>query len=144
MVLSGRSYGAFLGAYIIGQTNRFRAAVLSGGMYGYSSMFQLGLHVARRAVREDDTWKASVDIPDWILMYGIYYAEQVETPVLLFQGEHDDPIEAEMYTENLSDLGKTVEYVLYRGEGHDLFQNKRGYKDRLQRKLRWFRKYLDE
>ena len=102
MVLSGHSYGAFLGAYIIGQTNRFRAAVLSGGMYGYSIMIQLGLHVARRAVREDDTWKASVDIPDWILMYGIYYAEQVETPVLLFQGEHDDPIEAEMYTENLS------------------------------------------
>ena len=144
MVLSGHSYGAFLGAYIIGQTDRFRAAVLSGGSYGYSSMFQLGLHAARKAVREDNTWKASVDIPDWFLMYGICFAEQVETPVLLFQGEHDEPIEAETYAEYLSDLGKKVEFVLYRGEGHDLFQNKRGYNDRLQRKLQWFRKHLDE
>ena len=144
IVLSGFSYGAFLGAYIIGRTNRFRAAVLSGGNYGYSSMFQLGLHVSRQAVREDDTWKASVDIPDWFLMFGISYVEQVETPVLLFQGEHDEPIEAEMYAEYLSDFGKAVEYVLYKGEGHDLFQNKRRYKDRLERKLRWFRKYLSE
>ena len=144
IVLSGHSYGAFLGAYIIGRTNRFRAAVLSGGNYGYSSMFQLGLHVSRKAVREDETWKASVDIPDWFFMFGICYVEQVETPVLLFQGEHDEPIEAEMYAEFLSNLGKTVEYVLYENEGHDLFQNKRGYKDRLQRMLRWFRKYLRE
>ena len=144
IVLSGFSYGAFLGAYIIGRTNRFRAAVLSGGNYGHSGMFQLGLHVSRKAVREDDTWKASVDIPDWFFMFGICYVEQVQTPVLLFQGEHDEPIEAEMYAEHLSDLGKKVEYVLYKGEGHDLFQNKRSYRDRLERKSRWFRKYLDE
>ena len=69
-------------------------------------MFQLGLHVSRKAVHEDETWKASVDIPDWFFMFGICYVEQVETPVLLFQGEHDEPIEAEMYAEFLSNLGK--------------------------------------
>ena len=53
-----------------------------------------------------------------------------------------EPIEAQMYAKYLSDAGKQVEYVQYKDEGHDLSQNKRGYKDRLERKLRWFRKYL--
>ncbi len=144
IVLSGHGYGAVLGAYIIGQTNRFRAAVLSGGSYGYTDLFELGFHVGRNAVREDDKWKATLDIPDWFLTSGICYVEQVETPVLLFQGEHDEPIEAQMYANRLAGAGKTVEYVLYKDEGHDLFQNKRGYKDRLERKLRWFRNYLSE
>ena len=74
----------------------------------------------------------------------LFYVELVETPVLLFQGEHDEPIEAQMYANRLEGAGKTVEYVLYKDEGHDLFQNKRGYKDRLERKLRWFRNYLSE
>ncbi|MDE0299312.1 MAG: prolyl oligopeptidase family serine peptidase [Candidatus Poribacteria bacterium] len=145
IALSGFSYGAILGAYIIGQTNRFRAAVLSGGSYGYLGLFELGFHVGRTAVRENDKWKAALEVPDWFLTSAILYVEQVETPVLLFHGEHDWPaIEAEMYANYLSDCGKTVEYVLYKGEGHDLTQNKRGYRDRLERKLRWFRKYLDE
>ena len=144
IALNGLSYGAILGAYIIGQTNRFRAAVLSGGSYGYTDLFVLGLHVGRNAVREDDKWKARLHVPDWILTSGICYVEQVETPVLLFQGGHDEPFEAQMYANYLADAGKTVEYVLYKDEGHDLFENKRGHRDRLERKLRWFRKHLSE
>ena len=49
-------------------------------------------------VRENDKWKVTLEIPDWYLMQGIYYADRVETPMLLFQGEHDfPPIEAQMY-----------------------------------------------
>ena len=141
MGLTGLSYGAWLGSYIVGQTSCFRAAVLCGGGYGYTSMFQLGLHVARRAVRENDKWQATVEIPDYYFTHGIYYADRVETPMLLFQGEHDDPIEAEMYAQYLSDAGTEVEYVMYRGEGHiPITANK----DRLERMLRWFRKYLVE
>ena len=105
-------------------------------------LFQLGLHVARNAVREDDKWKATLEIPDWYFMQGIYYADRVETPVLLFQGEHDiPPIEAKMYAQYLSDAGTEVEYVMYRGEGHIPIS---ANKDRLERLLRWFRKYLVE
>ena len=142
IVLSGFSYGAILGAYIVGQTNRFRAAVLSGGVYGFTGLFELGFHVGRNAVYQNDKWKATLDIPDWFLASGICYVDNVETPVLLFHGEHDWSIEAEMYAKYLSAASKQVEYVQYKDEGHDLSQNKRGYKDRLERKLRWFRKYL--
>ena len=141
MGLTGYSYGAILGSYVVGQTSCFRAAVLSGGRYGYMGLFQLGLHVARNAVRENDKWKATLEIPDWYLMQGIYYADRVETPVLLFQGEHDVPVEAEMYATHLSDAGTEVEYVMYRGEGHIPIS---ANKDRLERMLRWFRKYLIE
>lgn len=142
MGLTGFSYGAYLGSYVVGQTSCFRAAVLSGADYGYMGLFQLGLHVARNAVREDDKWKATLEIPDWYFMQGIYYADRVETPVLLFQGEHDiPPIEAKMYATYLSDAGTEVEYVMYRGEGHIPIS---ANKDRLERMLRWFRKYLVE
>ena len=142
MGLTGFSYGAYLGSYVIGQTSCFRAAVISGADYGYMGLFQLGLHVVRNAVRENDKWKATLEIPDWYFMQGIYYADRVETPVLLFQGEHDiPPIEAKMYATYLSDAGTEVEYVMYRGEGHlPISANK----DRLERMLRWFRKYLME
>ena len=141
MGLTGLSYGACLGSYIVGQTSRFRAAILAAGDYGYTALFQLGLHVARNAVRENDKWQATVEIPDYYFTYGIYYVEQVETPILLFQGEHDTPIEAEMYAQYLSGTGTEVEYVMYRGEGHiPITANK----DRLERMLRWFRKYLME
>ena len=51
------------------------------------------------------------------------------------------PIEAEMYAQYLSGAGTEVEYVMYRGEGHiPITANK----DRLERMLRWFRKYLIE
>ena len=119
IALNALSYGAILGAYIIGQTNRFRAAVLSGGSYGYTDLFVLGLHVGRNAVRENDKWKASLQVPDWFLTNAICYVNQVETPVLLFQGGHDEPFEAQMYANYLADAGKTVEYVLYKDEGHD-------------------------
>ena len=142
MGLTGFSYGAYLGSYVIGQTSCFRAAVISGADYGYMGLFQLGLHVARNAVRENDKWKATLEIPDWYFMQGIYYADRVETPVLLFQGEHDiPPIEAKMYAQYLSDAGTEVEYVMYRGEGHIPIS---ANKDRLERMLRWFRKYLME
>ena len=142
MGLTGFSYGAYLGSYVIGQTSCFRAAVISGADYGYMGLFQLGLHVARNAVRENDKWKATLEIPDWYFMQGIYYADRVETPVLLFQGEHDiPPIEAKMYATYLSDAGTEVEFVMYRGEGHIPIS---ANKDRLERMLRWFRKYLME
>ena len=141
LVLSGFSYGAILGAYIVGQTSCFRAAVLSGGYYGYASMFQLGFHVSQHAVRENDKWKAVLEIPDHFFMSGICYVEQVETPILLFQGEHNSPIEAKMYATYLSDAGTEVEYVMYKGEGHIPIS---ANKDRLERMLRWFRKYLVE
>ena len=141
MGLTGLSYGACLGSYIVGQTSRFRAAILAAGNYGYTAFFQLGLHVARNAVHENDKWQATVEIPDYYFTLGIYYADRVETPVLLFQGEHDDPIEAQMYAQYLSDAGAEVEYVMYRGEGHiPITANK----DRLERMLSWFRKYLME
>ena len=140
MGLTGFSYGAYLGSYVIGQTSCFRAAVISGADYGYMGLFQLGLHVARNAVRENSKWKATLEIPDWYFMQGIYYADRVETPVLLFQGEHDiPPIEAKMYAQYLSDAGTEVEYVMYRGEGHIPIS---ANKDRLERMLSWFHKYL--
>ena len=73
----------------------------------------------------------------------ISYVANVETPVLILEGEHDTPHEAELYTTYLRALGKEVTYVLYKGAGHSL--NKASHrKDRWQRTLNWFRQHLIE
>ena len=69
------------------------------------------------------------------------YVANVETPVLILEGEHDTPHEAELYTTYLRALGKDVTYVLYKGEGHSLSKVSHR-KDRWERTLGWFRKYL--
>ena len=71
----------------------------------------------------------------------ISHVANVETPVLILEGEEDTPHEAELYTIYLRALGKEVCYVLYKGAGHSLGEKHR--KDYFERTLEWFRKYLD-
>ena len=71
----------------------------------------------------------------------ISYVANVETPVLILEGENDTPHDAQLYTAYLRALGKEVTYVLYKGAGHSL--GKKHRRDYYERTLQWFRKYLN-
>ena len=139
----GFSYGASLGAYAIGKSTIFRAAVLLGGLYDYRLTCGLGAQTRWGAVCSQEMGGAPWEVPRvYEEQSPISYVASVETPVLILEGENDTPHEAELYTAYLRALGKEVTYVLYKGAGHSLSKASHK-KDRWERTLRWFRKYLN-
>ena len=144
MGVHGYSYGAILGAYAIGKSTLFRAAVLLGGLYDYRLTCQSDRQTRWNAISAQETGGAPWEVPHlYQELSPISYVANVETPVLILEGEHDTPYEAELYTTYLKALGKEVTYVLYKGAGHSLSKAAHR-KDRWERTLRWFRKYLFE
>ena len=144
MGVHGYSYGAILGAYAIGKSTLFRAAVLLGGLYDYRLTCQYGSQTRWNAISAQEMKGAPWEVPHiYQELSPISYVANVETPVLILEGEHDTPHEAELYTTYLRALGKEVTYVLYKGAGHSLSEVAHR-KDRWERTLRWFRKYLIE
>lgn len=144
MGVHGYSYGAMIGAYAIGKSTLFRAAVLLGGLYDYRLTCQFGHQTRWNAISAQDMGGAPWEIPHvYQELSPISYVANVDTPVLILEGEHDTPHEAELYTTYLRALGKDVTYVLYKGEGHSLSKVSHR-KDRWERTLYWFRKYLIE
>ena len=139
----GYSYGAMLGAYAIGKSTLFRAAVLLGGLYDYRLTFApFGRDTQWNAICAQEMGGVPWEVPQHYQEQSpISHVANVETPVLILEGEEDTPHEAELYTTYLRALGKEVCYVLYKGAGHSLGEKHR--KDYFERTLKWFDKYLN-
>ena len=142
MGVHGFSYGAMLGAYAIGKSTLFRAAVLLGGLYDYRlTCAPMGRNTQWNAICTLEMGGAPWDVPQLYQEQSpISHVANVETPVLILEGEEDTPHEAELYTAYLRALGKEVCYVLYKDAGHSLGEKHR--KDYCERALQWFHKYL--
>ena len=145
MGVYGYSYGAMLGAYTIGKTPLFRAAVFNGGRYDRRAF-------AGSLYGQFDTGFAiSMGGTSWEIPH-VYdelsptsHVANVKAPVLILHGENDSFQQAapSLYTAYLREVGVEIEFVLYKGAGHNLGKASY-YKDALERTLGWFRKYLIE
>ena len=145
MGVYGFSYGAMLGAYAIGKTTLFRTAVFEGGRYDRRAF-------AGSLYGQFDTGFAiSMGGTSWEIPH-VYdelsptsHVANVKTPVLILHGENDSFQQAapSLYTAYLREVGVEIEFVLYKGAGHNLGKASY-YKDALERTLGWFRKYLIE
>ena len=145
MGVYGYSYGAMLGAYTIGKTPLFRAAVFNGGRYDRRAF-------AGSLYGQFDTGFAiSMGGTSWEIPH-VYdelsptsHVANVKTPVLILHGEEDAFQQAapSLYTAYLREVGVEVEFVLYKGEGHD-YSKESHSKNRVEQRVRWFRKYLIE
>ena len=148
LLAHGYSYGGYMTAWIIGHTDRFRAAVAGApcidlwSMYGTSDIaasFGEAQWAQRPAggklsdMPSDTPDRPGIAMADELadgvanLAYRllqrspITYAPQVNTPVLLLHGETDArcPIsQSEQYFQILKRLGKTVEMARFPGCGH--------------------------
>lgn len=117
----GGSYGGFMTSWIIGHTDRFKAAV------------------SERAVNNQITmcWTSDIgpyfrsyfgltyleDPEEYLRMSPISYVDNVKTPVLILHSENDlrCPIsQAEELFTALKLLGREVEFVRFPGESHEL------------------------
>jgi len=144
----GLSYGGFMVNWLVGTSNRFRAAVSENGVSNqisswagsdtgveYNRTSLLGAPVDRAGV--DRLWRQSP----------LGHVADVRTPLLLLQGGADlrcPPSDSEQLFIALRVLEREVEYVVYPDESHVYMASGRPDRriDRMTRVIEWFDRYL--
>jgi dipeptidyl aminopeptidase/acylaminoacyl peptidase len=141
--VTGWSYGGYMTAWIITQTDRFRAAVAGApisnllALYGVSDVGVRSLErlVGGAAFEHEERFMARSPIR---------HAARIRTPTLILQGESDmrcPPDQAEQLFTALQRRGVPSVLVRYPGEFHAL-RRPRHIHDRLARTLGWFDHWL--
>lgn len=144
--VSGGSYGGFMTNWIVGHTDRFKAAVSQRGISNWVSLFgtsDIGYFFTPDHVG-GLPWEKSALYAE---KSPLTYADQVRTPLLLIHSEQDlrCPIEqAEQFFIYLRRLGQTVKLARFPEETHELSRtgspNRR--MERLRLILEWFKERL--
>lgn len=143
--VTGGSYGGFSTNWLLGHTDRFKAAVTDRSISNMASMFGTD-DISLVAFDKDlgtpwenpqGFWEASP----------LAYVKNVTAPCLIIHSEEDYrcPMEqAEQWYMALKSMGRTVEFVRFPNESHGLGRmgKPKHRVERLQRTLDWFEKYL--
>ena len=171
VALSGASYGATVATWLLGQTDRFAAAVALNGIYDLPTF--LGEGQAWRLVPQEFggyPWEESPSLStgEPVLSVGlrppakfadtprgalhrnspVTYVDQINTPLLLLHGGKDRRgglSQSEALYKRLKILGRPVEYVRYPGVGHDVAASATPTQrlDRLVRTYEFLARFLD-
>uniref|UniRef100_A0A831X0D1 Acyl-peptide hydrolase n=1 Tax=Thermorudis peleae TaxID=1382356 RepID=A0A831X0D1_9BACT len=144
--VTGGSYGGFMTNWVIGHTDRFKAAVTQRCVSNLASFYgtsDIGFHFGEHEIG-GTPWEQ----PElYRRLSPLTYAPQMKTPLLILHSEQDYrcPIEqAEQLYVWLKKLGRTVEFVRFPDESHGLSRSGKPKHrvERLQHILRWFAEYL--
>jgi dipeptidyl aminopeptidase/acylaminoacyl peptidase len=140
--IMGWSYGGFMTAWAVTQTNRFKAAMMGAGICDFHSFH------AQTNIPDWDKRFIGVDMLDHPETYrersAITYAARVTTPTLIIHGEKDACVpvnQAYAFHRALTEHGVATELVIYPREGHGP-REKSHLRDLEERLVRWFQRYL--
>lgn len=144
--ITGGSYGGYMTNWVIGRTDRFKAAVTQrcvSDLYSFYGTSDIGWWFGEYEVGAKP-WE---DREAFIRLSPITYVEQMKTPLLIIHSEQDYrcPIaQAEQLFIMLKKLGREVEFVRFPDENHNLSRSgqPKHRVERLQHILRWFERYL--
>jgi len=142
----GYSYGGYMTAWIIGHTDRFRAAVCGAPAFDLVSMY--GTSDISHAFGELQWGGPPHAEPEWYRAHSPWwFAHHARTPTLIIHGEADErcPIgQGEQMFVALLKAGCEVEFARYPGASHAMLRD--GWpehrQDVLARILGWFRSHL--
>jgi len=146
MGVTGGSYGGYMTNWIIGHTDRFRAAVTQRcvsnliSMYGSSD----GSWSFQREFGDVPPWE---DVENYWRQSPMKYIGNAKTPTLVIHSENDYRCAVEQGEQvfvALKKLGVDTEMVRFPDESHGLSRGGRTDRriERLNHILRWFEKYL--
>jgi dipeptidyl aminopeptidase/acylaminoacyl peptidase len=141
----GYSYGGYMTAWTIGQTQRFKAAVCGAPCFDLESMF--GTSDIGHAFGVEQ-WGVPHEDPSWFEKHSpSTYAHRARTPTLIMHGEADDrcPIgQGEQMFVALARAGCEVEFVRYPGGSHLFLRGgpAEHREDFYARVLSWFQTHL--
>jgi len=142
--IQGHSWGGYQIAYMVTQTNRFRAAApgaLVANMTSAYSGIRWGTGLPRQFQYERQQSRIGGSLWDYPLRYldnsPIFRADRVETPLLMIHNDEDDAVpwyQGIEYFLALRRLGKEAYMFSYNGEKHGLRKriNQKDYTRRLQ------------
>lgn len=143
--ITGGSYGGFMTNWVVGHTNRFKAAVTQRSISNWISFYgvsDIGYYFSE--------WQMLADMNNIDKLWHhspLKYAANVETPLLILHSEHDFrcPIEqAEQLYITLKRMGKEVGFVRFPQCDHNL--SRTGIPnlrlERLEQITAWFEKHL--
>ncbi|HEX7792812.1 MAG TPA: S9 family peptidase [Vicinamibacterales bacterium] len=142
--IEGGSYGGQLTAWIITQTNMFKAAIPNRSIinlvsYNYTTYYnqyeqmEFGVRPHQQDLM-DELWKRS----------SLRYAAQVHTPTMIVHGENDNDVpigESEQFYIALQDVGVETVLVRYPREGHGLREPKH-IVDLMDRSIAWYERHF--
>lgn len=146
----GLSYGGFMVNWLVGTTDRFRAAVSENGVTNQVSAWahsDSGPEYCRTSRMGDPTTPEGIEHL-W-RQSPLCHVADVHTPLLMLQAEADKrcpPADNEQLFIALRWLGRTVEYVLYPEEHHVIQATGRIDRriDRMTRMLAWFERWVGD
>ena len=139
----GWSYGGYLTAWIVGHSNRFKAASI--GACGTDWVSWYGPSIANKESAPEVMWEYFGG-PPWnrLDVYNSHSAraflKNIKTPSLVLHGEQDIDSGPEVYVA-LRDLNVPVSYVTYPREGHGIAEPMH-QRDLMRRNLEWFEKWI--
>ena len=139
--IGGWSYGGYMAAWAITQTDRFKASVSGACMSDLASEF------GTESDASGDEWFYGTPYEhqaDFIKSSPITFIKRAKTPTLILQGEADttDPIgQSQQLYRGLRYGGVPVQFVVYPREPHGLREEKHQV-DMLGRMVGWFEQYL--
>ncbi|AAY80989.1 alpha/beta hydrolase family protein [Sulfolobus acidocaldarius] len=147
--VTGGSYGGFMTNWLVTQTNVFSAAISERGISNLVSMCgtsDIGFWFNAVESGVTDPWTEESQMK-LMRMSPIYYVKNVKTPTMLIHGEEDYrcPIEqSEQFFIALKMNGVDTILVRYQQDSHEHARRgkPKNMRDRLERKLEWFDKYL--
>jgi len=142
--VEGVSYGGQLSAWLVTQTNIFKASIPTAAIinlvsYNYMTYYnqyeqmEFGIFPHQGNLM-DLLWQRS----------SLKYVAQVHTPVMLMHGENDADVpiaEAEQFYIGLKDVGVESVFVRYPREGHGLREPKHVV-DSIDRSIKWYEKHF--
>ena len=141
--IGGWSYGGYMAAWAVTQTDRFKASVSGAPMTDLASEY--GTEMA--GINAYDTWYMGTPYENLDLFQDrspVTHVKNVKTPTLLLTGENDltDPIgQYQQFYRGLKRYGVETECVVYPREGHGIREEKHLI-DLMNRILAWFEKYV--
>jgi dipeptidyl aminopeptidase/acylaminoacyl peptidase len=141
--IGGWSYGGYMAAWAVTQTDRFKASVSGAPMTDLASEY--GTELA--GINAYDTWYMGTPYENLKLFQErspVAHVKNVKTPTLLLSGENDaiDPIgQCQQFYRGLRRYGVETEFVIYPREGHGIREEQHRI-DQLNRIIAWFDKYI--
>jgi len=141
--VGGWSYGGILTDAIIAKDHRFKAAASGAGTAFPIALYGVDQYIIQYDEEIGPPWK--VGLEPWAkISYGFLHADQITTPTLFLGGEKDFNVPlagGEQMYQALRSLGVPAQLVVYPGQFHGI--TRPSYqKDRLERYLAWYGKYL--
>ncbi|MBA4849986.1 S9 family peptidase [Emticicia sp. BO119] len=140
--IGGWSYGGILTDYTIATDTRFKAASSGAGVAMISSLYGVDQYILQYENELGSPWK---NFDKYVaLSYPFLKADRIKTPTQFMVGESDfnvPSVGSEQMYQAFRSLGIPTELIIYPGQFHGI-TNPGFQKDRFERYIAWFNKYL--